>query len=126
MNCPYKRLNLEWVTGKENMKHASKYNLINHDSPLRKKSLAKNRQKINYDQFSIPVIQLNKMGQYITEYPSIQQASKAMNCSPSVIRNVAFHKGYHKTAKGYVWIRKDSYDPKKDYAVHYKQNKHYD
>lgn len=102
MNCPYKRLNLEWrpLSGFEQEYEISNYG----DVHILEKEMTDSRGH-----------SYHREEQY-----------KSMNCSPSVIRNVAFHKGYHKTAKGYVWIRKDSYDPKKDYAVHYKQNKHYD
>lgn len=109
--------NLEWVTRKENMKHASENGLINHESNLRKLQCLKNRKKINYDNINRPVIQLDKQGKYINKYETIIKASRMTGISGSNISAVARHEGYHKTAGGYIWVFESDYDSNKDYSV---------
>lgn len=114
----YKDSNLEWVTLKENMEHASRMGLINRDSELRKIQCAKNREKVDYEKLQRKVVQINpKTGAFIAEYPSIMEASRKNNIGHSTIQSVASHDGYHKTAGGYGWIYLDEYDSNKDNRI---------
>lgn len=111
----YEDSNLEWVTGKENMEHASKHGLINRDSELRKTQCAKNREKVDYTKIMRPVVQINpETGEAIAEYESITKAAKAVDVISTAVQSVASKDGYHKTAGGYCWIYLDEYDPNKD------------
>lgn len=57
----YSDSNLEWVTRKENMEHASEHGLINHESYLRKIACKKNREKA-IETIRRPVVQLTLDG----------------------------------------------------------------
>ena len=114
----YKDSNLEWVTSIENMAHASKNNLINKESVLRKQQCKKNREKVNYDAFKKPVVQINPTdGSYINEFESVSEASRQLNIGNTAIQSVAKHDKYHKTAGGFVWIYKEEYDASADNRV---------
>lgn len=111
----YEDSNLEWVTTKENMEHASRMGLINKDSELRKIQCAKNREKIDYEKLQRKVVQINpETGEKIAEYPSIREASRQVGIVNTAIQSVVTHEGYHKTAGGYCWLYADEYDPNKD------------
>ena len=112
----YNDSNLEWVTHKENMEHASKNGLINHESVLRKYACAKNREKINYDSMKKPVVQLTKTGEFVKEFESIAEASRTTKVEASTIREVCAKKGYRKSAGGYIWVHKENYDPATNYS----------
>lgn len=74
--------NLEWVTNRENILHASKNNLLNI---VNKKS----------------VIQKDLQGNFISEFESILSAAKYINGNVSHI--ISCCKGKRKTHKRYKW-----------------------
>lgn len=113
----YEDSNLEWVTRKENMKHASANGLINHESTLRKLQCKRNREFVDYDKLKRPIYQLDLNGIIIEQYPSISQAAEAMGVTIACIRSVALGESYHKSVKGYNWVFVDEYDSEKDYSV---------
>ena len=113
----YSDSNLEWATRKENMAHASANGLINKDSEKRKIQCKKNREKVNYDNIKHPIIQLDLDGNYIAEYPSIEEASQLFNIKAQNITAVATKSGYHKSAGGYNWIYKEDYNPSNNYKI---------
>lgn len=100
--------NLEWVTRKQNCEHASKMGLINRDSPKRKVAASQNIKKAIQKQ-KRPIIQLDKDGHFIAEYPSISAAKAVLGGYDGCYSNAAARKGYHKTYLGFQWVYKDQY-----------------
>lgn len=84
--------NLEWVTYLENNMHSIK--VLKRDS------------KNSSD--SRPVLQFDKDGNLIKEYPSMREAQRQTGIS--AIDKVCEHKKYRKTAGGYKWEYKDNYN----------------
>lgn len=76
--------NLEWVTHKENMKHA--------------RSLKHN---YNHKQHGIPVCKISLSGETIKQYDTILEASKDNNMSDKHIASVCKRK--RRQAGGYIW-----------------------
>lgn len=112
--CGYSDGNLEWVSRSENMCHASRAGLLNKDSQLRKQKCKENQKKAA-SKAKRPVCQLNFDGDLVAEYDSVAQASRMTGIRTAVISCVAHNSGYHKSAHGFLWVYKDSYDPQKNY-----------
>lgn len=112
----YKDSNLEWVTRKENMEHASLNGLINHESYLRKITCIQNQKK-SLPSICKKVVQLSVSGDYINEFESVVEASEKTGIAKTTIGYVCNRTGYHKTAGGFLWVWQDEYDPNKDYKV---------
>lgn len=113
----YRDSNLEWVTRKENMEHASKNGLINHESLLRKVTCKKNREKVDMEALKRPVCQLTIDGELLKTFASITEASIKTGVQVTTIGAVVRKEGYHKTAGGYVWVYQKDFDPEQDYSV---------
>jgi group I intron endonuclease len=62
-----------------------------------------------------PVVQLTKLGQYVTEFNTCKDAQKAMGKEKSNNINQC-RRGNSKSAYGFIWIYKDEYNPDKDYT----------
>lgn len=84
--------NLEWVTYLENNIHSIK--------------VLKRDTKNSSD--SKPVLQFDKEGNFIREYPSMREAQRQTNIIG--IDKVCSGVKYRKTAGGYVWKYKDDYN----------------
>ena len=108
--------NLEWVTRKENMEHASANGLINHESLLRKITCLENRKK-SLEVIKKPVVQLTLDGEYIDEFESIQEASRITGVAKTTIGYVCNGDKYRKSAGGYIWVFKSNYDKEKNYCL---------
>lgn len=52
---------------------------------------------------SKPVIQFTKDGQFVTEYPSIAEASRQTGINHNQINGCCLNKPHYKTAGGYIW-----------------------
>lgn len=84
--------NLEWVTYLENNMHSIK--VLKRDS------------KNSSD--SRPVLQFDKEGNFIKEYPSMREAQRQTGID--AIDKVCNHIKYRKTAGGFRWEYKDNYN----------------
>jgi group I intron endonuclease len=49
-----------------------------------------------------PILQFDKQGNFIQEYPSIEESARSINGNPTAINN-ALRKGENATSAGYVW-----------------------
>lgn len=92
--------NLEWVTKKENMEHASRANLINRDSEKRKTQCKKNQKKA-IDKHYKKVVQLTNNGEYLNTYNSIKEASEKTGIDDGSISRSTKTKYL---AGGFKWI----------------------
>lgn len=120
----YKDGNLEWCSKSENMIHASLNNLLDKESIKRKEACKKNREKVNYEEMRIPVIQLDMEGKFLKEYSSVAEARKETGINSSLISDIARGKSSHKSVKGFQWVYKKDYGPNKDYHYHSNQFTH--
>lgn len=101
-----KAINLEWVTCKENMIHASEHNLINRDSEKRKEQCKENAKR-SYEVNVKPIVQLDDNLNKLNEYESIKLAEEATGLklegiSRAMKRNLRIG--------GYKWVYKEIYD----------------
>ena len=92
--------NLEWCTAKYNMNYGkaakTRHSKIDYHAEYRKCIAKENGKKS-----SKKVIQLSKDNEYICNYQSIKDASKALNIDAGHISSVC--KGKRKTAGGFIW-----------------------
>lgn len=73
--------------------------------------------------FSIPVIQLDLEGNFIKEWKSATEATKSFGLSKTDSNISACTRGKCKSARGYLWIKKQDYNPNKKYSYNNKQGK---
>lgn len=92
--------NLEWCTAKYNMNYGTgaktRHSKIDYRSEQRKHIAKENSKKL-----CKKVIQLSKDNEYISNYQSIRDASRALNIDASHISDVC--KGKRKSAGGFIW-----------------------
>ena len=82
--------NLEWCTHKYNLSYGTRMERV-------------------VEKLSIPVVQLDKKGNFISEFESLTEASKITDIVISSICCCCNHKPGYKLAGGFVWIYKDEY-----------------
>lgn len=92
--------NLEWCTQSYNFNYGSAPEK-RKASPYYKSERLKEIARKNGAVTAKSIIQLSKDGEYINEFETINQASRALNINASHIIEVA--KGKRKSAGGYVW-----------------------
>lgn len=88
--------NLEWCSRSYNIKHSYINKLRNTDINRKnaKKMIEKNKRK---------VVQKDLNGNMINIFDSIKEAGELTNIDKTNICSVCKHKGYYKTAGGYIW-----------------------
>lgn len=95
--------NLEWVTKKENCKHASINNLINKESIKRKEQCFINSRKA-IEVNSKPILQYTLDGVFIKEWKSASEAARYYNNNHAI---AAAGRGERKSASGFKWKYKN-------------------
>lgn len=70
--------------------------------------------------WKVPVVQLTLQGEFVQEFDSYASVAKAVNCQPSLI--IGACNGDYKSAHGFMWIKKDEYNPNN--LTQYKNNKY--
>lgn len=85
--------NLEWCTASENQLHAIKHNLRKSSPMLGRKGALSPRSK--------KIMQYDKNGNFIKEWDSISDASKAFGIKASCISNNLCKRT--KSSKGFIW-----------------------
>ena len=65
-------------------------------------------RKLHNEYRHIPVVALDKQGNFVAEYSSIKEASRVTGIAQSSICKCCNHKSY-KSAGGFIWIYKDEY-----------------
>ena len=61
------------------------------------------------EKLSIPVVQLEKKGNFIAEFESLREASRRTGIASTNISRCCNHKPGHYSAGGFLWIYKDEY-----------------
>lgn len=61
------------------------------------------------ERISIPVVQLDKKGNFVSEFESLTEASKITDIAISSICNCCQHKKSFKSAGGFIFLYKDEY-----------------
>lgn len=96
--------NLEWCTAKYNMNYGegakTRHLKIDYSAQKRKDIARKNGAMTT----SKEVTQINKKGEIVAKYKSIQEASQATNIHRSNIGRVANGDKCRRTAGGYKWV----------------------
>ena len=82
--------NLEWCTHKYNLSYGT-----------RTRRIAENNSK--------PVVQLDKKGNFISEFESLREASRRTGIADGSICRCCNHKPGRYSAGGFIWIYKDEY-----------------
>ena len=82
--------NLEWCTHKYNLSYGTRMERV-------------------VEKLSIPVVQLDKKGNFISEFESLREASRRTGIASTHICNCCNHKPGYKSAGGFLWIYKDEY-----------------
>ena len=82
--------NLEWCTHKYNLSYGT-------------------RTRRMAEKISKPVVQLDKKGNFISEFESLTEASKITGIDDGSICSCCNHKPGHYSAGGFIWIYKDEY-----------------
>ena len=82
--------NLEWCTHKYNLSYGTRMERV-------------------VEKLSIPVVQLDKKGNFISEFESLREASRRTGIDDGSICRCCNHKPGYKSAGGFVWIYKDEY-----------------
>lgn len=102
--------NLEWCTSSYNNNYGTKVQralpkiLANPNyKATREKCLNAAAEKL-----SKQVLQFNKQGEFVKEYPSIADAAKTLGIDQSIISKCCLGRKYHKSAGGYIWKYKHS------------------
>ena len=79
--------------------------------PMYGKHQSEESKKKNMEsQLKKSVVQLNKIGEFIAEYISINEASRYTGIEHINISNCCNHKLHYNTAGGYFWLFKSEYD----------------
>ena len=94
--------NLEWVSAKENMEHASKNGLVNRDSLKRIEACRINQLK-SLETMRKPVLQFTMDGEFIREFDSVISAEKSTSIRAQNIGMVCRGIKYRKSAGGFIW-----------------------
>lgn len=81
----------------------------NHGMYGKRHSEESKRKNMN-SQFKKPVIQLNKKGEFISEFISINEAERCTGFRHLSISNCCNHIPHHNTCGGYFWLFKSEYE----------------
>ena len=75
-----------------------------------KRHSEESKRKNMNSQFKKPVIQLNKKGEFISEFISISEAERCTGFRHLSISNCCNHIPHHNTCGGYFWLFKSEYE----------------
>lgn len=85
--------NLEWCTRIENLHHGTRLKRLEIYAITHRNSVKNSKGVIQYD----------KLGNYISSYPSLHEAERITNIDQERISRVCRHVDARKTAGGYIW-----------------------